>query len=142
MTLQCGLLFNLRNCPCASGHCLLATLALPDADRLSLDCVLSAECADVSSVLGDFHLLDLLSQRGTVPVAKCQKMLFEWTRRHKQRLLRSCGILSWMRTLAYLVPYLPVTPTSADNTSVLAHRWSRPEDAGLTLGTLRHFGGC
>ena len=35
---------------------------------MSLDGGLSAEGADVFCVLGDFHLLDLLSQRGTVSV--------------------------------------------------------------------------
>ena len=57
---------NSRNCPGASGHGLLASFALPDSNRLSLDCVLSAECADVSGVLGDFHLLDLLSEGSTI----------------------------------------------------------------------------
>jgi hypothetical protein len=33
---------------------------------VSLDGGLSAEGADVSGVLGDFHLLDLLSEGGTV----------------------------------------------------------------------------
>ena len=63
------LLFNLRNCPCASGHSLVATLALPDADCLSLDCILSAKGADVPSVLGDFHLLDLFSEGCTITSA-------------------------------------------------------------------------
>ena len=35
---------------------------------MSLDSCLSAEGADVFGVLGDFHLLDLLSQRCTVSV--------------------------------------------------------------------------
>lgn len=33
---------------------------------MSLDTVLSAEGTDVSGVLGDFHLLDLLSEGGTI----------------------------------------------------------------------------
>ena len=77
MTLQCALLFNLRNCPCASGHGLLATLALPDADRLSLDCVLSTKGADVSGVLGDFHLLDLLSEGSTVSAQINQSEIYK-----------------------------------------------------------------
>ena len=44
--------------------------------------------------------------------------------------------------VAYLVPYLPVTPTSGDKLSVAAHHWNHHEDAELTLGALRHFGGC
>lgn len=35
---------------------------------MSLDCILAAECADIAGVLRDFHLLYLLSQRGTVSV--------------------------------------------------------------------------
>ena len=49
----------------------MAALALPDSNSLALDGVLAAEGADVAGVLGDFHLLHLLTQRGTVPV-ECQ----------------------------------------------------------------------
>jgi hypothetical protein len=44
----------------------LARLAVPDTGSLSLDGGLSAEGASVLGVLGDFHLLDLLSQGSTV----------------------------------------------------------------------------
>jgi hypothetical protein len=46
---------------------------------MSLDCVLAAEGADVSRVLGLFHLLDLLSERGTVSKQdeKCKFMIFD-----------------------------------------------------------------
>ena len=44
----------------------MARLAVPDSDRMSLDGGLSAECADIFGVLSDFHLLDLLSEGGTV----------------------------------------------------------------------------
>jgi hypothetical protein len=57
---------NVRHGVCSSSDGLMARLAVPDANRVSLDCGLSAECADVSGVLGDFHLLDLLSEGGTV----------------------------------------------------------------------------
>lgn len=57
---------DLRDSPGASGDSLVATLASPDTDRVSLDAVLAAEGADVSRVLGDFHLLDLLSERSTI----------------------------------------------------------------------------
>lgn len=49
-----------------TGNSLLAALALPDTNSLALDGVLSAEGADVAGVLGDFHLLHLLTQGGTV----------------------------------------------------------------------------
>lgn len=75
--------------PSATSDGLSAGLAVPDADGLSLDGVLeveqtrrsigssgstlglgaahlAAESAGVGSVLGDFHLFDLLSERGTV----------------------------------------------------------------------------
>ena len=45
---------------------LLATRALPDTGRVTLDGVLSAEGAGVLGVLGDFHLLHTLSQGGTI----------------------------------------------------------------------------
>ena len=45
---------------------LLAAPAVPDADGLTLDGDLSAECAGVAGVLRDFHLLDLLPQGGTI----------------------------------------------------------------------------
>jgi hypothetical protein len=57
---------NIRNSPSTTSNGLLAGAALPDADSLSLDAVLAAEGAGVSGVLGDFHLLDLLTEGGTV----------------------------------------------------------------------------
>ena len=51
-----------------TGDSLVAALALPDTDGLALDGVLSAEGADVAGVLGDFHLLHLLTQGGTVSI--------------------------------------------------------------------------
>lgn len=54
------------NSPRTSSHSFRASLALPDADGLALDGVFSAEGAGVLCVLGDFHLLDCFTQRGTV----------------------------------------------------------------------------
>jgi hypothetical protein len=62
--LKCSL--NVRHGVCSSSNGLVARLAVPDPNRVSLDCGLSAESADVSGVLGDFHLLDLLSEGGTI----------------------------------------------------------------------------
>ncbi len=47
---------------------LVACLAVPDTSRVALDGRLAAECAGVSRVLGDFDLLDLLAEGGTVTV--------------------------------------------------------------------------
>lgn len=55
-----------RHSICSSSNGLLARLAVPDSHRVSLDGGLSAECADIFGVLCDFHLLDLLSEGGTV----------------------------------------------------------------------------
>jgi hypothetical protein len=52
--------------PCTTSYCLLASLAAPDSDGVSLDGVLAAKCAEVSGVLCDFHLLHLLSEGGTI----------------------------------------------------------------------------
>jgi len=59
---------RLRDGVGTTGNGLVAALALPDTNRLALDGVLSAEGADVAGVLGDFHLLHLLTQGGTVSV--------------------------------------------------------------------------
>jgi hypothetical protein len=48
---------NVRDGVSATGNSLLARLAVPDADRVSLDSNLAAEGASVA--LGHFHLLDL-----------------------------------------------------------------------------------
>ena len=57
---------HLRNSPGTTGHGLLAGFAFPDANGLPLDGVLSAEGANVSSVLADFHLLHLLPEGSTI----------------------------------------------------------------------------
>lgn len=59
---------NLRDSPSTSGDGLAAGTALPDTNSSALNAVLAAECADVTGVLGDFHLLHLLSERGTVSI--------------------------------------------------------------------------
>lgn len=55
-----------RHSVCSSSDGLAAGLAVPDANGVSLNGGLAAESADISGVLGDFHLLDLLSEGGTV----------------------------------------------------------------------------
>ena len=46
-----------------------ARFAVPDARRLPLDAVFATEDAGVRRVLRHLHLLDLLSQAGTIPSA-------------------------------------------------------------------------
>lgn len=55
-----------RNGVSTTGDGALARLAVPDTGSLALDGDLSAEGASVLGVLGDFHLLNLLSQGSTV----------------------------------------------------------------------------
>lgn len=50
---------NVRDGVSATSNSLLARLAVPDADGVSLDSDLAAEGAGVAGVLGHFHLLDL-----------------------------------------------------------------------------------
>lgn len=85
---------------------------------MTLDGVLAAESAGVSGVLCDFHLLDLLSKRGTISERRRVKRLALsfptafmswWTQAACDRFLRNTQL---QRAVAYLVPYLPVTPTS------------------------------
>ena len=61
-------LCDLRDGVGTTGDGLVAALALPDTNSLALHGVLSAEGADVTCVLRNFGLLDLLTQRGTVSV--------------------------------------------------------------------------
>lgn len=55
-----------RDGPCTSGEGLLTSTALPDSNDGSLHGVLSTESADVSRMLCDFHLLDILSEGSTI----------------------------------------------------------------------------
>jgi hypothetical protein len=59
---------NVRYGVGSSSDSLVARLAVPDSDRVSLDGCLSAEGADVFGVLGDLHLLHLFAKGGTVSV--------------------------------------------------------------------------
>jgi len=61
---------DVRDGPGSSGNGLLAGLAFPDSNGLALNGVLSAEGAGVAGVLGDFHLLDLLTERGTISMGR------------------------------------------------------------------------
>ncbi|KAB8648471.1 hypothetical protein FH972_026128 [Carpinus fangiana] len=65
--------FGIRHYPCASGGSSMGFISatagiIPDADSLAFDGFLAAECAGVTGVLSDFHLLHLLTQGGTVTV--------------------------------------------------------------------------
>jgi hypothetical protein len=60
---------NVRDGVSATSNSLLARLAVPDADRVSLDSNLSAESASVAGMLGHLHLLDLLQGVKSVVVA-------------------------------------------------------------------------
>jgi len=54
------------HCPSATRDCFLARTTRPDPNSASLHGILAAECASVASVLSDFHLLNLLTQGGTI----------------------------------------------------------------------------
>ncbi len=72
---------NVRDGVSTTSSGLLAALAVPDTDGLSLDGVLAAESAGVLGVLGGFHLLDHLPQRGTISVIQrlvlCSKQPYD-----------------------------------------------------------------
>lgn len=59
---------HVRESVSSTGDCLLAGLARPDTDRLALHGRLAAKGACVARMLADFHLLHLLTQRGTISV--------------------------------------------------------------------------
>lgn len=69
----------------SSSDGLVAGLAVPDSGRVSLDGGLAAESADVLGVLGDFHLLHLLSERGTISI------VFKY---HRSAIHSSCSLNS------------------------------------------------
>jgi hypothetical protein len=72
---------DLRDGVGTTGNGLLAALALPDTNSLALDGILTAEGADVASVLGNFHLLHLLTQGGTVSVKSRRQYIVQTPRK-------------------------------------------------------------
>lgn len=127
---------HLRDSVGSAGNGLVATLALPDTNSLALDGFLSAEGTDVAGVLLDFHLLHLLTQGGTVSVVEhivstnhflaIFVFLFLLSIQNSTSFTRTKEIVSHRLPTsnriiraereggvkAYLVPYLPVIPTS------------------------------
>lgn len=67
---------DVRNSVSTASNGSLAGAAVPDTGGLSSDGNLTAESAGVLGVLGDFHLLHLLSQGGTVTIARCISFQF------------------------------------------------------------------
>lgn len=61
---------NIRDSVGTTGNSLAARSAVPDTDGVALDVDLSAEGTGVLGVLGDFHLLHLLTQGSTVSVVR------------------------------------------------------------------------
>jgi hypothetical protein len=61
---------DLRYSPSTTGNRLLARFAFPDTHGLTLNSILAAEGADVAGVLGDLHLLHLLSEGGAISVRR------------------------------------------------------------------------
>ena len=80
---------------------------------MSLHRVLAAERADVSGVLGDFHLLDLLPERCTISGGKdSASTLLDNAISPTAAIASPSGRRRSREAAAHLVPYLPVTPTS------------------------------
>jgi hypothetical protein len=63
---RCSLVQDVRDSVGTTSNSLVARLAVPDTDGMTLDVDLAAESASVLGVLCDFHLLDLLTQGSTV----------------------------------------------------------------------------
>ena len=76
----------------------------------------AAKCASVSGVLSDLHLLDLLSQRGTISDPNIFSSLFS------RGIVGISSSQEGEAGFGYLVPYLPVTPTS---TEIVSHQLGR-----------------
>lgn len=90
----------------SGGIHLLAGLAGPDAGRMALHRRLAAESACVSRMLGDFDLLDLFAEGGTVTARKDLSALSPAKFFFSRQWLRAAG-----QDRTYRVPYLPVMPT-------------------------------
>ena len=75
---------------------------------MSLYSGFAAEGAGISGVLCDFHLFDLLSKRSTISVGVFISHLLQGIHRLDVVDGERCFVVD----VAYLVPYLPVTPTS------------------------------
>ena len=60
--------YNIRNNVGAASDGALAALAVPDTGGVTTDGDLAAESAGILGVLGDFHLLHLLTQGSTVTI--------------------------------------------------------------------------
>jgi hypothetical protein len=56
-----SLALDLRYGPSSTSNGLLARFAVPDSDGVTLNSVFAAKRADIAGVLGDLHLLHLLS---------------------------------------------------------------------------------
>lgn len=103
--------WDLRDHPGTASNSFLTRSALPDSHRVSLHRGLAAKRARVSRVLGDFHLLDLFSEGGTISVDGMINAL----ELYQPVELQPVGAVGLGVIIAYLVPYLPVTPTSRDS---------------------------
>jgi len=100
---------------------LLAGPAVPDTGGVTLDRDLSAEGASVAGVLGDFHLLDLLTERGTVTIRVALVSMSGLERMVALSIVPSESSQTPSMAMvggAYRVPYLPVMPTSIKCVSI------------------------
>jgi len=104
---------------------------------VTLDAGLAAECAGVSGVLGDFHLLHLLTEGGTISVQIESATIHRSRTGDRKPLCRNC-CRGQENLIAYLVPYLPVTPTSV---YLISSKYCFEIAYFLTLCALGHFVG-
>ena len=105
-----ALLHNLRDHIGTTSDGFLARPALPNPNRMSLHRGFAAECAGVSRVLSNLHLLDLFSEGSTISM----RDLVRRSHSTSPRGPRLTGNAKEVVVVPYLVPYLPVTPTSGD----------------------------
>jgi hypothetical protein len=121
----------------------VARLAVPDSDRVSLDGCLSAEGADVFGVLGDLHLLHLLTKGGTVSVIRGERVSIPFLFPAFFLLLISppiAPVVSSLNNLSTLIPSRIAETASLEwivhiPCTVLAGNSD-------LLGSLRHLGWC
>ena len=110
LRLLVALLHDLRDYPGTTSDGFLARPALPNPNRVSLHRGFAAECAGVSRVLSNLHLLNLFSEGSTISM----RILISRSHSTLPRGPRLTSNDTEVVAVPYLVPYLPVTPTSRD----------------------------
>lgn len=139
---------HIRDSVGTTSNSLLAGLAVPDTDGVTLDGDLSAECAGVLGVLCDFHLLHLLTERSTVsvvgdPSASIGPVIACAPSTNVQQSCRASSFFVVVVRRVYCIPGTIFTCAQMGQPFVQHRSWGSSQHTGDAdlLGSLRHLGG-